>query len=89
MAGLIGSGQAYKRQALGGLETASHLEQQRNMENKQRRAHAHEAHQQQVGALTIGGAMAGAELGAQTGVIAGPWGAAIGAVAGFIAGELL
>lgn len=83
MAGLIGTGLAYKDMARRGLAEVAREEQERKQTNQQIKG----AERAQT-ASNIGlGATLGASIGAGT-AVGGPWGAAIGALVG-LAGSLL
>ena len=75
-AGLIGTGIAYRNQAIRGLEQSANLEQRRNQMN----ALFKQQHKQQV--------MQDIGTGAGIGMMFGPWGAVVGGVAGLLAGEV-
>lgn len=83
--GLIGAGANLRDEAMRSLESASKLETERDIQNKQIRAGRKQA-SAQVGA-TVGGLAGGAIAGAEFGEAAGPWGALIGAVAGGLFGS--
>lgn len=79
MAGLIGTGQAYKDLARASLQEVARTQQQRKITNDQL-----EAQQKQA---TISNVAAGAGLGASIAAgtsVGGPWGAAIGAGIGLL-----
>lgn len=79
MAGLIGTGQAYKDLARGSLQEVARAEQSRKQTNDQI-----DSAQKQA---TISNVAAGAGLGASIGAgasVGGPWGAAIGAGVGLL-----
>lgn len=77
MEGMIGTGQAYERQAQTGLEDAEKLEDRRNAETK--------ANKQARVSNTASMAGTGASLGSYF----GPWGTLIGGAVGLVAGQLM
>lgn len=95
MAGLLSTGQGYRRNALSGLSRAAELEGQRERTKDQLDA-ADDAQVKSNTAMGAGiGYMAGASMagggaaaGAEAGSMAGPVGAVVGAVLGFAFSKL-
>lgn len=82
--GLLGAGQAYRQQALQGMQNLANQEQARNSFNKQVKQ------QERAGTIQMAttGGLAGAMYGAKLGGLTGPQGALAGALAGLVLGEL-
>ena len=84
MAGLIGTGRAYKRQATQGLQQTAQLEERRNQTNEGIKSQEKQAQMGAVGA----GAGIGMMAGMQAGSVGGPVGAGVGAAIGLLASEI-
>jgi len=76
-AGLIGTGRAYKQQAVQGLNQTAQLEERRNQQNEQIKS---QEKQNRISAIGTGAGMGMA--------IGGPVGAGVGAAVGLLASEI-
>ncbi|TQE98721.1 MAG: bacteriocin [Spiribacter salinus] len=85
MAGLIGLGQNYRQQALGGLQQVASMERNREHANDQLEQQESAAKMSAIGTGASTGAMIGMEAGMAGG---GPVGAAIGAGVGLLASSI-
>lgn len=84
MAGIIGTGDQYRRNAMSGLQRAASLEQARDAQNKQ--IAIQETNQKT--SMSVAGGMAGAYAGAQMGAWGGPIGIFAGAAIGYLLSEV-
>lgn len=87
--GLVGTGRAYKQQAMAGLTRSADLQTRRLQAEEGLKQQADQfEQQQQMSAVGMGAGMGAMMAGATAGGVGGPVGALAGAAIGFLATEL-